>query len=269
MNRLQHQFQEILALTVEHIKIDYDIKKSVLCSDTAFASFDILSSSNKKKLPHTQQTTVKHSPAKQTSQPLLQPQPIKRIIQTTKKQEILGKSPSQELTTTSAIEEPCTFSEELKKQIEKILPQLQIMKEIPSDEEAKILAKQWQQLCKQSEVLILNFSTTLLDYTFLINIKKAIESHFCSCSVIEVKEWEEKKEWSTFFKLHKPKLILGDPSLFSVKNLLPFYKENAVSKQMSLNTHPFMLLQPLADYLNHPEHKKSLWKNLCNSLRQP
>ena len=102
-----------------------------------------------------------------------------------------------------------------------------------------------------------------------IEIKKAIESHFCSCSVIEVKEWEEKKEWSTFFKLHKPKLILGDPSLFSVKNLLPFYKENAVSKQMSLNTHPFMLLQPLADYLNHPEHKKSLWKNLCNSLRQP
>ena len=269
MNRLQHQFQEILALTIEHIKIDYDIKKSVLCSDPAFSSFDILASSNKKKPPHTQQITVKHLPAKQIAQPLLQTQPIKTIVQTPKKQEILGKASSQELTTTSPIEEPCTFSEELKKQIEKILPQLQIIKEIPSDEEAKILAKQWQHLCKQSEVLVLSFGSTLLDHSFLLNIKKAIESHFCSCSVIDVKEWEEKKEWSTFFKLHKPKLILGDPSLFNTKNLLPFYKENAVSKQMSLNSHPFMLLQPVEDYLHHPEHKKSLWKNLCNSLRQP
>jgi hypothetical protein len=82
-----------------------------------------------------------------------------------------------------------------------------------------------------------------------------------------VKEWEDKKEWNRFFILYKPRLILGDPNLFQIKNLLPFYKENAVSKQMFLNSHPFMLLKPLSNYLDTPEHKKSLWNDLCTILK--
>jgi hypothetical protein len=262
MNTRQDQFQALIALTLQYIKEEYNSHTSILCGDESHPFFKSLSPPKVKKIadpkPH-------QKPPIQVALPL-SPKPIpssqvKEIIPAKK----IDIAPQEPITQQHA--DP--FPEDIKKQVEKYLPYIKIIKSIPSDEGAQMLACAWKHSSAKDAVLLLSFTHSPIEKSFLSNIKKAIESHFCSCDIIDVKEWEDKKEWNRFFILYKPRLILGDPNLFQIKNLLPFYKENAVSKQMFLNSHPFMLLKPLSNYLDTPEHKKSLWNDLCTILKTP
>lgn len=262
MNTRQDQFQQLIELTLQYIKEEYNSGTSILCGDESYPFFKGLSPPKVKKIPDpklNQKPPVQIGASLSTKRvPSAQ---VKEIIPAKKidiaPQEPITKQPSD------------PFPEDIKKQVEKHLPYIKIIKSIPSDEGAQILASAWKHPCAKGTVLLFSFTPSPTEKSFLSNIKKAIESRFCSCEIIDVKEWEDKKEWNRFFILYKPRLILGDPNLFQTKNLLPFYKENAVSKQMFLNSHPFMLLKPLSTYLDTPEHKKSLWNHLCSILKNP
>ncbi|MCX6987330.1 MAG: hypothetical protein NT065_04150 [Chlamydiae bacterium] len=262
MNTRQDQFQALIALTLQYIKEEYNSGTSILCGDESYPFFKSLSPPKVKKIadprPNQKPPAQIAAPLSPKRVPFVQ---VKEIISDQKidiaPQEPITKQPSD------------PFPEDLKKQVEKHLSYIKIIKNIPSDEGAQILASGWKHPCAKGGVLLFSFTQSPNEKSFLSNIKKAIESHFCSCEIIDVKEWEDKKEWNRFFILYNPRLILGDPNLFQTKNLLPFYKENAVSKQMFLNSYPFMLLKPLSTYLDTPEHKKSLWNQLCTILKNP
>ena len=269
MSNTLSEIHSLLSDTIDHIADEYKEKKFLLTSATNYEFFASL-----KKVAKEPGTPVK------TSTPLApklpeKPAVVKVVVEKTapvitKKEEPLPlvKKPSPGAQAPAKENSTVDFSEEIRKQVMKILPSVTIIKEIPSDEEATLLSESWKHPTKQAEVLLLTFSESPETDRFLANIKKAIDAHFCSCSIVDAKSWEEKKEWSPFFSIHNPKLIIASPEIFKTKELLSFYKENTVSKERFLHSHPFMLLLSLSQYLKFPEQKKDLWNNLCNRLKK-
>jgi hypothetical protein len=273
MSNTLSEFHALLSDTIEHITDEYKDRKLLLTSPANyefFASFKKVIKQPavpvKAIIPPLPAAPDKPVPAKAA--------PVKLASEKTapaiKKEEPLPPINKMAPSGLAAVKPPTTvdFSEEMKKQVMKILPSITITRDIPSDEDAILLSEAWKLPTKQADVLIFSFSESTETDNFLTNIKKAIEAHFCSCSLLNAKVWEEKKEWTPFFTIHKPKLIIASPEIFKTKELLSFYKENTASKEKFLHAHPFMLLLSLSQYLKFPEQKKDLWNNLCNQLKK-
>jgi hypothetical protein len=273
MSNTLSEFHSLLSDTLDHITDEYKEKKSLLTSASNYEFFASFKKVTKEPIAPVKTiiTSPPTPPAKPVPGNLV---PVKLASEKTapviKKEESLPLINKPAPSAQAAVKLPTTvdFSEEMKKQVMKILPSITITRDIPSDEDAILLSEAWKQPTKQADVLIFSFSESPETDNFLTNIKRAIEAHFCSCSLLTAKVWEEKKEWTPFFTIHKPKLIIASPEIFKTKELLSFYKENTASKERFLHAHPFMLLLSLSQYLKFPEQKKDLWNNLCNQLKK-
>ena len=259
MSNIHSELSSLLSDTINHISDEYKEKKSLLTSPANYEFFASFKKVVKEPLPATKTTFTPLPKLPEKTAPVLlkkeaPPTPMKKIAP-------LVQEPVKAPTALD-------FSEEMKKQVMKILPSATIIRDIPSDEDATILSEAWKQPTKQADVLLFSFSESPETDRFLANVKKAIEAHFCSCSILDAKAWEEKREWTPFFSIHKPKLIIASPEIFKTKELLGFYKENTASKERFLHSHPFMLLLSLSQYLKFPEQKKDLWNHLCNRLKK-
>ena len=271
-NRLS-EFQSLLLDTIDYITDEYKEKKSLLTSPSNYEFFASFKKATKESAAPVKAiiTSPLTPPGKPVPDKLV---PVKldseKTVEALKKQEPLSviNRPAPSAQAAAKLPTPVDFSEEMKKQVMKILPSITIARDIPSVEDAILLSESWKQPTKQADVLIFSFSESPETDIFLTNIKKAIEAHFCSCSLLNAKVWEEKKDWTPFFTIHKPKLIIASPEIFKTKELLSFYKENTASKERFLHAHPFMLLLSLSQYLKFPEQKKDLWNNLCNQLKK-
>lgn len=269
MSNTLSEFQSLLTDTLEHIKDHYPKGKTLLISQENSLFF-----SSVKKAPTPQIEVPKaNAPAKTAIPPL----PVQGQPRPTPKIEVAPKAaaappPVDQLpktrATPAALASATEFSEDMRRSMQKVLPHVRIIRDIPSDEEASVLSDEWKQQTKQAEVLILSFSESKETDKFLFNVKKAIEAHLCSCAIIEAKEWEQKKEWEAFFTIHKPKLMIASPELLKTKHLLSYYKENPTSQERFLHTGPLMLLLALPIYLQSPEQKKVLWKELCSHFKK-
>lgn len=263
MNNTLEEFQLLVSHSLEHIKTEYNRGQSLLISEESHTFFSSL-----RKTPITQ---PQQAPVIVTIKPPVVSKPAEKpVVSPTKLQPVpIPKIEVAAAPAKPAVAQPASdFSEEIKKQLQKSLPHVSIICDVPSDDEATLISEAWKQPTKYASVIILSFAESPETEKFLFNVKKAIEAHFCSCAIIETKTWEEKREWDAFFTIHRPKLILSSPEMFKTKQLLAHYKENTASKEKFLHVHPFMLLLSLSTYLKQPEQKKILWNSLCNLLKK-
>lgn len=261
MSNTLQEFEFLVSDTLEHITSAYTKGQSLLISEESHAFFSSLKKTPVLPTPQPAPITAPRPPViiekHAEPAPILKPKP---------------SSPPKIEVVASPIkpkEGPSTdFSEEIKKQLQKLLPHVTVVRDVPSDDEATLISESWKQPTKYASVLIFSFSESPETEKFLFNVKKAIEAHFCSCAIIDTKTWEDKKEWDAFFTIHNPKLIISSPEVFKTKQLLTYYKENVSSKERFLHSHPFMLLLSLSTYIKQPEQKKVLWNSLCNLLKK-
>ncbi|MBM3206999.1 MAG: hypothetical protein FJZ57_00100 [Chlamydiae bacterium] len=268
MNKTQIEFQNLIKITLEYIESEYEHGTKLFCTTETYSFFENSTKNVNTKIQHTPE-----------NKPII---PLSEIIQETSKlakaekekatlepKEDSKNKPPHALLPTSPLPKPTLeFSEEIKKRIEKIFPNIKIVKDIPSDEEAKILSEQWQKRTQNAAVLIFNFSPTPEHAFFWENVKRAIEGHFSSCCVIEAQEWEKKNNWDSFFKLYKPNLILGTQEIFKNNHLLTHFKEIPSSKERFLHSQKYLTTHSAAEYIKNPNLKKSLWSMICKHLRQ-
>jgi hypothetical protein len=119
----------------------------------------------------------------------------------------------------------------------------------------------------KSEVILFSFREGKETDLFLQNISLAINSHFCSSTVFDVRKWETSGEsFDLLFKQSEAKLLICSEALYKQSSLLPFLKEIPSSSQKFLGSRKLILLQPFDNYFNNPLLKKELWKNLCATL---
>jgi len=261
MNNTLEEFELLVSDTLEHITSAYTKGQTLIISEESHAFF----------------ASLKKTPALPTPppEPTAAPRPAVIIEKQVEPAPILKAkaAPPPKIEVVAAPVKPkatpsTDFSEELKKQLQKHLPSVTLVRDVPNDDEATLLSESWKQPTKYASVLIFSFSESPETEKFLFNVKKAIEAHFSSCAIIDTKTWEDKKEWDAFFTIHNPKLIISSPEVFKTKQLLTYYKENASSKERFLHSHPFMLLLSLSTYIKQPEQKKVLWNSLCNLLKK-
>ena len=263
MNTPYQELQNLISDTLDHIRLCAVDKKDIIISGDNYAFFA------KTPLPaplvEKEPTPIFIKPLEnQIKKPSLPPKD--KVVIAPIKEEKTSQAISAPAITPKAF--PLKFSEEIKRQVQKILPHVVIKNDIPNDDEAKILSEEYKQPTRAAKILILSFSKNEKLDLFLQNVKKAIESHFDSCAIIDAKKWENKNEWDAFFAMHKPSLIITSPDIFSSKNLLPLYRENGATKDKVLNDIPLMMLSVLSSYLLSTEHKKTLWIALCNLLKK-
>jgi hypothetical protein len=280
MNNFTAAYRQLIQDTISYLEQSFENKKSVLASQE---SFDFFRSFKKINIDTTsvQGPIVTHQPKikpdprlitkSQSSQepekkPSLQAPSAHVSIQVNETKTLQAVQPSS--STQNKPQKPLEFSEEIKKKIEKVLPHVKIVKDIPSDEEAQLISEAWRQPTKNAQFIILSFPEGPNEETFLMNVKRALDAHFGPCSLIDASSLESKKEWDLFFSIHKPQMYICSSELFKYKHLLSFYKENAANKERFLHSQPLLLLSSLTNYLSSPEQKKILWNHLCAIMKK-
>jgi hypothetical protein len=280
MNNFTAAYRQLIQDTITHVEQSFENKKSILVSQE---SCDFFRSFNKKNIDavRLQQQTAKHPSELKKAPPLITtPQTAQetekkpsistpnihvsiQVDETTNRPTIQSSSSSQ-----NKPQKTIEFSDEIKKKIEKVLPHVKIVREIPSDEEAQRLSEAWKQPTKNAQFIILSFSEGTNEETFLMNVKRALDANFGPCSLIDASSLENKKEWDLFFSMHKPQMYICSSELFRYKQLISFYKENTASKERFLHSQPLLLLSSLSNYLSSPEQKRILWNHLCAIMKK-
>ncbi len=148
-----------------------------------------------------------------------------------------------------------------------LFPQFTTHKTAPLDKDLRIDPVYKKLL--QAEVILFSFREGKESDLFLQNICFAIQAHFCSCAVFDVKKWEiSEGTFDLFFKQKSAKLFIASETLYKKPPLLPFFKENPTSSEKFLAESKLIFLKPFETYLNNPLQKKELWKILCATLKK-
>lgn len=161
-----------------------------------------------------------------------------------------------------------TPMEDLRSIISKIAPSLPLSHTIPDDTQAKQIKNRWKEQSNVPDIVILAVQGPSL--SFLQQVAKAIELHFCSSRVIEVKPLEQQNSWEAFLNTPNLKMIITpDGVLWSCKHLMRYYHEFPNKKERFLGKIPLLLLPDPSLYLKDPTLKRSLWNLLCQMLTPP
>jgi hypothetical protein len=265
MTKTFTEFQQLISLTLQHIEEEYPPSTNLFCSTETFKYFEgfkikqpnknLYHAEPKKNLPFHELLDIAQRPLRREKDA------CSVVIKTASSEEIKLPTPKEARPTFE-------FSENIKRKLEKTIPNIKIIREVPSDEQAIILAQQWMTTTTNANVLIFNFSSISEHRIFWENVKYAIEAHFCSCAVIDVVEWESKNNWESFFKLHNCRFILGSQEILRQTHLLTHFKEIPATKDKFLKSHPYFGTYPASEYIKKPDLKKSLWKMLCKQLNK-
>ncbi|NGX41942.1 MAG: hypothetical protein K940chlam7_00216 [Chlamydiae bacterium] len=253
MTQDNEDFADLLAMTEIHLLQEYSRKDWLLTDRETYEYFKEFSSKNR-PAPSAQKAPKAPPPPVIPKSPAIQkpPPPPRKPIP--------PKKPTPEAPKPEQKKEPLTSSTPIElhppsspkaaefADIHKILttkvPSQKIIDSIPDDTHAKSVLNQWQKKDQNLEVIILCSDKETSHLTFLANLAKAIEVHFCSASVISTKD-------------QKLEQLLNTPEL----KLVICTEKNVTS--LGDSKAPILRLQDLEEYLKDPQLKAGLWKELC------
>lgn len=158
---------------------------------------------------------------------------------------------------------PEIIDPEMRQLISKILPQIHLTTEIPSDQEAKHRSHLWKHEFLKAKVLVLCTAPS----QFFHNLTQAIHTRLAPGQLVEIGPMEKEGKWEIALTSPLLKLVLAPPlEEWKSGSLARFYKETPASQATFLGNIPLILMQPASAYQNNPNLKKELWKTLASLL---
>lgn len=156
----------------------------------------------------------------------------------------------------------------LEKLMPGLLPEIPLSSTKPDDTIARKIAHRWQYEMQAAEISILSSTKNAEEKAFLANLAEAISITFAPCRVIDSVRLEQAEEWSSFLSASQLQLILAnDHEIWRLKNLMTHYKENPSQRKAFLGKIPLFMLPDLSLYFKDPQLKRSLWKALCQKMK--
>jgi hypothetical protein len=150
----------------------------------------------------------------------------------------------------------------------KIAPSLTLLEKIPSDIKAQKIKSRWKLPPEIPEVPLLSLHHPALN--FLHDVAVAIEKNFLSSKVLDMAVFEEKNTWDVFFQAaHLKLIVIPETMLWKCPNLARYYHEFPEKNERYLGKCPALVIFDPDLYLKDPSLKRSLWKQLCQALKQP
>lgn len=151
--------------------------------------------------------------------------------------------------------------------IQKEFPNLPLIKEIPNDLQAKKFRSSWTLSQNPSDIILLSFQEPPKQTELLVQIANALTVLIKPAMTLSAIKIESEKSWEKLLSNPKLKLIIAsDYALYSLPELMKFYREVPKTAEQFLGSVPLFLLADLSLYLREPLLKSSLWKALQKHL---
>ncbi|MES2273555.1 MAG: hypothetical protein V4487_05150, partial [Chlamydiota bacterium] len=132
---------------------------------------------------------------------------------------------------------------------------------------ARKIASRWKTKNKTAPISLLSFQEPPEQKALLEQIALALDVCFGPARLIHAETVEKENQWEAFLSVPDLKIaIVCDYSLWQMKGLMHFYKENPTAGTRQLGSTPVFLLPDLSLYLKDPLLKRSLWKALCQKI---
>jgi len=245
---LQENFEEDTSWTVKSSQMHLKEKRKVVMDPKPAPAPKAITLPTPQKV---EQSTAQQPTALPVAEPVIQPV-VQPVAQETPKP-IMPGTPLKVESLSSAIKE--------------LFPQFSTNAQLPKDKDLRVNPVYKRVL--KADVILFSFREGKDTDLFLQNISSAINSHFASSTVFDVKRWEISGEsFELFFKQINAKLFICSEALYNRSSLLPFLKEIPSSSEKFLGPSKLILLQPFDTYFSNPLQKKELWKNLCATLKK-
>ncbi|HEU64615.1 MAG TPA: hypothetical protein ENH96_04430 [Chlamydiae bacterium] len=198
-------------------------------------------------------------PLSSTSETLIKKDEIK-VKESLKKKEIENKKVIRE-------EKPKIFEDsftDIKKSIEKVFPNISILEKPIDDKLAKQKSQKYKLKNISSTITILAYKEDEKLYRFLEKLSTALGVYFYPSKVVSAYLIEKENSWDDFLNSDISLIISSDYTIFELKHLRTFYRENPSKQEKHLKNIPLFLLPDIFLYLKEPSLKKSLF----NALKQ-
>lgn len=157
---------------------------------------------------------------------------------------------------------------EIKKMVLEIAPNLSISDVIPSDAKATQISNAWKIKRHAAEISILSFGENPQQILFLKNLATALDILSLPTKVILATDIEKENRWEDFFLQATLRLVIAcDYSIWSLPNLIKYYKEIPSTQQHFLHNTPLFMLPDISLYFKDPLLKKSLWAALKTKIQ--
>ncbi len=200
-------------------------------------------------------TTFKEE--KQQQKPTVQESPKEASV---KKEEFLALIPLEKM--------HYHQNPEIKRILQKIAPDLELLDEIPDDSKAILKKEAWKHKKRVAEILILTKQTDEVQLAFLQNIVAALEVRFTSSALFSMQGIKSAKDFEAVFPSSVKLIIAIERELLDFVHLLSQYKQIPSQGKSFLGEIPVLFIKPLHVYLDDPENKRLLWKLLCQKVSE-
>lgn len=278
---LDERYAELVALTQLYLLQEFSLTERVTAGTEGYAYFKEYAMQKKgqsvsKPVPVSQPVRqivqeapkLLTEPVPQADEPI--PQQQATSFPKEKTASVKPKSASKTFEPELTARETEIDLEDIRKIVQERYPGQKIVKEIPSDAEAKAINEAWKSETIIPEVMILSFEESPLQYAFLQNIAKAITMFYTPAAVIRAEKLAQEKGWEKVLQTKNLKLIISTGhNVHGSPELHKHYKEAQKQAKHFLGSVPLFLLSDIAHYFKNPQLKVTLWKDLCEILGTP
>ncbi len=160
---------------------------------------------------------------------------------------------------------PAPPAPQIKQILQKAIPGVKIVEQVPDDSEAKRIAESWKEKVNDAETVLLLCETDADTVEFSKGLAKAIDQHLAKIKILAADRLEKEKRWDVFLSKNSLRLIIATEGVQKLPELMRFYKQN--NSQLFLDKTPLLVLSPSSIY-KLIEHKAQLWKTLCQMLKK-
>jgi hypothetical protein len=154
----------------------------------------------------------------------------------------------------------------MKKTLQRIVPSMKMVDQVPNDTQAKRIASAWKEKIFDAEVIFLVCNSDTDTLEFLKGLAKAVDTHLGKTKILMAERLEREKRWDLFFEKNSFRLIIASVGIQQWTELMRFYKAMPTSSQLFLDKIPLFVLSSATLYKSL-EHKAHLWKMLCQLLK--
>lgn len=152
---------------------------------------------------------------------------------------------------------------QVRSEVEKLFPQLQIVERPPSDELARRIGEEWKRQAQLPEVVILAFHESDDEKFFLQNVARAVTAKLAPCQIYSAPAIEKQGAWERLIAMKQLRLIVAsDYGITTLAHAMRHYRESPLKRERTLGDIPLLLLPEISLYLKEPTLKSALWKAL-------
>jgi hypothetical protein len=162
-------------------------------------------------------------------------------------------------------EKPSQGPSPIKKALQRIVPTLKLVDQIPDDATAKRIATAWKEKIPDAEVVLLVCDSDPETLEFLKGLAKAIDKNLAKAKILLAERLEKEKRWDLFLEKNPLRLIIASSGMQKFPELIRFYRSIPANAQFFLDKTPLLVLSPVSIYKSL-EHKAQLWKTLNQML---